>query len=48
MADLGIVGENEVAEKDKQVDVLQKLGFSKCRLSLAIPKGEVLFWGGIL
>lgn len=41
VADLGIVGENEVAEKDKQVDVLQKLGFSKCRLSLAIPKGEV-------
>src|SRR5690554_3441381 len=40
VADLGIVGENEVAEKDKQVDVLKKLGFSKCRLSLAIPKGE--------
>lgn len=41
VADLGIVGENEVAEKDKQVDVLKKLGFSKCRLSLAIPKGEI-------
>src|SRR5690606_19096069 len=40
VADLGIVGENEVAEKDKQVNVLKKLGFSKCRLSLAIPKGE--------
>ena len=40
VADLGIVGENEVAEKAKQVDVLKKLGFSKCRLSLAIPRGE--------
>ncbi|MEX2594533.1 MAG: ATP phosphoribosyltransferase [Anditalea sp.] len=40
VADLGIVGENEVVEKDKTVDVLKKLGFSKCRLSLAIPKGE--------
>jgi ATP phosphoribosyltransferase len=40
VADLGIVGENEVAEKAKPVDVLKKLGFSKCRLSLAIPKGE--------
>lgn len=41
VADLGIVGENEVAEKDKPVNVVKKLGFSKCRLSLAIPKGEV-------
>ncbi|MFD2033498.1 ATP phosphoribosyltransferase [Belliella marina] len=40
VADLGIVGENELVEKDKDVDVLKKLGFSKCRLSLAIPKGE--------
>src|SRR5690554_6174717 len=40
VADLGIVGENEVAEKAKEVDVLKKLGFSKCRLSLAIPRGE--------
>jgi ATP phosphoribosyltransferase len=40
VADLGIVGENEVAEKDKEVITLKKLGFSKCRLSLAIPKGE--------
>lgn len=40
VADLGIVGENEVVEKDKVIDVLKKLGFSKCRLSLAIPKGE--------
>ncbi len=40
VADLGIVGQNEVAEKDKDVLTLKKLGFSKCRLSLAIPKGQ--------
>jgi len=40
IADLGIVGENELVEKNKDVNVLKKLGFSKCRLSLAIPKGE--------
>jgi len=38
IADLGIVGENEVAEKDKATKIIKKLGFSKCRLSLAIPK----------
>lgn len=40
VADLGIVGENELVEKNKEVTVIKKLGFSKCRLSLAIPKGE--------
>jgi len=40
VADLGIVGQNELVEKDKDVLTLKKLGFSKCRLSLAIPKGE--------
>ncbi|HSI77196.1 MAG TPA: ATP phosphoribosyltransferase [Lunatimonas sp.] len=40
VADLGIVGENELVEKNKDVLVLKKLGFSKCRLSLAIPKSE--------
>ncbi|TFV97883.1 ATP phosphoribosyltransferase [Algoriphagus kandeliae] len=40
VADLGIVGENELVEKDKKVQTLKKLGFSKCRLSLAIPKGQ--------
>lgn len=40
VADLGIVGENELVEKNKEVETLKKLGFSKCRLSLAIPKGE--------
>lgn len=38
VADVGIVGENEYAEKRKNVLVTKKLGFSKCRLSLAIPK----------
>lgn len=37
-ADIGIVGLNEVLEKDKAVAVIKELGFSKCRLSLAIPK----------
>ncbi len=37
-ADIGIVGENEYAEKKKNVIVTKRLGFSKCRLSLAIPK----------
>ena len=40
VADLGIVGQNELVEKDKDVLTLKKLGFSKCRLSLAIPKGQ--------
>ncbi len=40
IADIGIVGENECFEKDKTVKIVKKLGFSKCRLSLAIPKSE--------
>lgn len=40
VADIGILGENEVWEKDKDVTVIEKLGFSNCRLSLAIPKDE--------
>ena len=40
VADIGIVGLNEVIEKGAKVDVLHKLGFSKCRLSLAIPKAQ--------
>jgi len=38
VADIGIVGENEYAEKKKKVVIKKRLGFSKCRLSLAIPK----------
>ncbi|MDR0798473.1 MAG: ATP phosphoribosyltransferase [Dysgonamonadaceae bacterium] len=39
-ADVGIVGENEFAEKKQNVDIIKRLGFSTCRLSLAIPKEE--------
>ena len=38
VADLGIVGENEMLEKGENVTIVKRLGFSKCRLSLAIPK----------
>ena len=38
VADIGIVGENEYAEKKKNAIITKRLGFSKCRLSLAIPK----------
>lgn len=38
VADIGIVGENEFTEKDKKTRIIKRLGFSKCRLSLAIPK----------
>lgn len=37
-ADLGIVGYNEVQERGYAVDVIQKLGFGECRISLAVPK----------
>ncbi len=38
VADIGIVGENEVLEKKENVTIAKRLGFSKCRVSLAIPK----------
>ncbi len=38
VADIGIVGENEVLEKDKNVQIAKRLGFARCRLSLAIPQ----------
>ncbi len=41
VADIGILGENEVWEKDKDVAIVEKLGFGNCRLSLAIPREEV-------
>lgn len=40
VADIGILGENEVWEKGKNVIVVEKLGFASCKLSLAIPKDE--------
>ena len=36
-ADIGIVGLNEVLEKNRKVHIVRNLGFSKCRLSLAVP-----------
>lgn len=38
VADVGIVGENEFCEKAEDAEIIKRLGFSKCRLSLAIPK----------
>ena len=38
VADVGIVGENEFCERGEDADIVERLGFSKCRLSLAIPK----------
>ncbi|MEO5857846.1 MAG: ATP phosphoribosyltransferase [Pyrinomonadaceae bacterium] len=38
VADIGIVGENIVAEDPKNVETLEKLGFGRCRLSIAVPK----------
>ncbi len=38
VADIGIVGENEMLEKGKKVDCIEQLGFSTCRMSLAIPR----------
>jgi ATP phosphoribosyltransferase len=40
VADIGIVGENVLFEKNKIVDVVEKLGFGKCRLSVAIPRSQ--------
>jgi len=40
VADIGIVGENEFVERGFDADIVKRLGFSKCRLSLAIPKAE--------
>lgn len=40
VADIGIVGENEFLERGEKADIIKRLDFSKCRLSLAIPKAE--------
>ena len=41
VADIGIVGENVLLEKQKDIKLIQRLGFGKCRLSIAVPKGTV-------
>jgi ATP phosphoribosyltransferase len=45
VADIGIVGENVLFEKNKQTEAVEKLGFGKCRLSIAIPKS--MEYGGV-
>jgi len=40
VADIGIVGENIAFEKNKDVAIIDKLGFGKCRLSIAVPRNE--------
>jgi ATP phosphoribosyltransferase len=40
VADIGIVGENVLFEKNKHIEVVEELGFGKCRLSIAIPRGQ--------
>ncbi len=40
VADIGIVGENVLYEKNKQIEIVEKLGFGKCRLSVAISRSE--------
>src|SRR3954451_6080374 len=40
VADIGFVGENVVYEKNKKVQVVEKLGFGKCRLSIAVKRYE--------
>jgi ATP phosphoribosyltransferase len=40
VADIGIVGENEYAEKACDVDLIERLGYAKCRLSIAVPKSD--------
>lgn len=40
VADIGIVGENVVYEKNKPVEIVEKLGFGACRLSIAVARGE--------
>ena len=42
VADIGFVGENVVKESNKETDTIEKLGFGKCRLSIAVPKNGVL------
>lgn len=38
VADIAIIGENLLIEKEKEIEVVEKLGFSRCRVSLAVPK----------
>ncbi len=48
VAHIGILGENTLVEKGKKVEVIHPLGFSKCRLSIALPKGQAYTGAGSL
>src|ERR1700679_1211468 len=48
VADIGIVGENVVYEKNKKVDIVEQLGFGKCRLAVAVGRGGGYDDGGFL
>ena len=39
--DIGIIGENLLIEKQKKIEIVERLGFSKCRVSLAVPKDVI-------
>jgi ATP phosphoribosyltransferase len=41
VADIGVVGENVLYEKNKQVEAIEELGFGKCRLAIAVPRGQL-------
>lgn len=40
IADAGVVGENVYLEKERTIEVVEKLGFGKCRMSIAVPKQQ--------
>jgi ATP phosphoribosyltransferase len=46
VADIGVVGENVLYEKNKKVEVVEELGFGKCRLAIAVPRS--LAYEGVL
>jgi len=48
VADIGIVGENIIYETNKNVELVEKLGFGKCRLSIAVPRNENYVDAGFL
>jgi ATP phosphoribosyltransferase len=41
VADIGVIGENVLIESGAKIEVVKRLGFGKCRLSLAVPRGDV-------
>jgi len=40
VVDIAIIGENLLVEKGEGIDIIEKLGFSKCKVSLAVPKDD--------